>query len=113
MKSQIALIGIGVLVASGVAYAELRPAGNTSVTPVVASSKPVASVTPVVASSKPVASETPAAAATPAKSKKATVVKTQAPKKIPAPAISKPSISGGGEGDDDHERGEREEEDDD
>ena len=102
MKSQIALIGIGVLVASGVAYAELRPAGNTS-------------VTPVVASSKPVASETPAPAATPAKSKKATVVKTQAPKKIPAPAISKPSISGGGEGDDGHERGERgerEEEDD-
>lgn len=100
MKSQIALIGIGVLVASGVAYAELRPAGNTS-------------ITPVVASSKTVAQETPAPAATPAKSKKATVVKTQAPKKIPAPAISKPSISGGDEGDDGHERGEREEEDDD
>jgi hypothetical protein len=81
MKSQIALIGIGLVIAAGVAYAELKPANNAPNTPVV-------STTPA-----------PAAAKAPAE------VKTPAPKKsavpkIATPKVSKPTISGGG-GDDD------------
>ena len=79
MKSQIALIGIGLVIAAGVAYAELKPANNAPNTPVV--------------------STTPAATKAPAE------VKTPAPKKsavpkIATPKVSKPTISGGG-GDDD------------
>ena len=84
MKSQIALIGIGLAVAAGVAYAELKPAQTT----------PVA---PVVSKTQPAAPNTPAPAATPTKSKIVTKTKT------PAPKVSKPSISGGGG---EHEGGE-------
>jgi len=69
MKSQIALIGIGLVIAAGVAYAELRPASNTPNAPIVA---------------------TPQPSSTPTKTKIPTKAKT------PAPKISKPSVSGGG-----------------
>jgi len=100
MKSQIALIGVGLAIAAGVAYAELKPANN-------------APTAPVVSTPKPSKSNTPAPAATPTKSKIVTKAKTPAPKKSAAPKIatptnSKPSISGGGgeREDDEHEGGE-------
>ena len=96
MKSQIALLGIGLVIASGVAYAELKPASDT----------PIA---PIVSTPEPVASDSAAPAASPATSKSSTKVKTPAPKKSTAPKITKPTISGGG----DDERDEGREEDDD
>ena len=94
MKSQIALIGIGLVIASGVAYAELKPASNTP------------SIT-TVATPDPTASES--ASTTPTQSKVAT------PKKSSLPMIAKPTISGGGDDDDDDEdeREDREHEDED
>jgi hypothetical protein len=108
MKSQIALLGIGLVIASGVAYAELKPASDT----------PIA---PIVSTPEPVASDSAAPAASPATSKSSTKVKTPAPKKSTAPKITKPTISGGGDDDDDDddederddERNEGREEDDD
>jgi len=88
MKSQIALLGVGLAVAAGVAYAELKPANN-------------APTAPVVSTPKPSKSNTPAPAATPKKSKIVTKANT------PTPKASKPSISGGGEREG-HEGGERE-----
>jgi hypothetical protein len=108
MKSQIALLGIGLVIASGVAYAELKPASDTPIAPIVSTPEPVASD-----------SAAPAApAASPATSKSSTKVKTPAPKKSTAPKITKPTISGGGDDDDDEderddERNEGREEDDD
>jgi hypothetical protein len=96
MKSQIALIGIGLAIAAGVAYAELKPASNT----------PNA---PIVSTPAPAASDSASPAASPATSKSSTKVKTPAPKKSAAPKITKPTISGGGDDDDD----EREDEGDD
>ena len=107
MKSQIALVGIGLAVAAGVAYAELKPADSAPNITNVSTPDPVASSTP-----QETASATPTKSATPVKSK--APAKTKSPK-IAKPAISKPSISGGG-GDDDgegREHGERGEEDDD
>lgn len=75
MKSQIALIGIGLVIAAGVAYAELNPANNPL-------NAPVVSTTP-----------TPAEVKTPAPKKTSS-------KKIATPKVSKPTVSGGG-GDDD------------
>ena len=103
MKSQIALIGLGVLVASGVAYAELRPPETSpTITNVSTTNSPDPVVSPTSSQTpKPVSSLTPK--------------KSDAPK-IANPAISKPSISGGDEDDEDHgerEHGERGEEDDD
>jgi hypothetical protein len=101
MKSQIALLGIGLVIASGVAYAELKPASDT----------PIA---PIVSTPEPVASDSSAPAASLATSKSSTKVKTPAPKKSTAPKITKPTISGGGDDDDDEdERNEGREEDDD
>ncbi|CAB4740340.1 MAG: hypothetical protein F2696_04655 [Actinobacteria bacterium] len=80
MKSQIALIGIGLAIAAGVAFVELKPASNTQIAPVVA---------------------TPASKAP---TKVAAEVKSPAPKSKPVPTISKPKITGGDEGDE--ERGE-------
>jgi len=65
MKSQIALIGIGLAVAAGVAYAELKPASNTPNAPIVS---------------------TPQPSSTPTKTKSPVKAKT------PAPKISKPTI---------------------
>ena len=93
MKSQIALLGLGIVIAGGVSYAELKPASNnpsqTSVS------------TPA-----PVDSSTPSAAASTAPTKIATPTKSTAPK------ITNPSVSGGG-GDDDEREHEEDEEDDD
>jgi len=83
MKSQIALIGIGLVIAAGVAYAELKPANN-------APNAPVVSTTPTPA---PAATKAPAEVKTPAPKKSAVP-------KIATPKVSKPTISGGG-GDDD------------
>ena len=81
MKSQIALIGIGLVIAAGVAYAELKPANN-------APNAPIASTIPA-----PAATKAPAEVKTPAPKKSAVP-------KIATPKVSKPTISGGG-GDDD------------
>ena len=80
MKSQIALIGVGLAIAAGVAYAELKPANN-------------APTAPVVSTPKPSKSNTPAPAATPTKSKIVTKAKTPAPKKSAAPKIALKSFT--------------------
>jgi hypothetical protein len=100
MKSQIALIGIGLVIASGVAYAELKPASNTPSITTVATPDPTASES---------ASTTPTPKASTTQSKVAT------PKKSSLPMIAKPTISGGGDDDDDDEdeREDREHEDED
>ena len=90
MKSQIALLGIGLVIASGVAYAQLKPASNTPTAPIVS---------------------TPEPAASPSTSKSSTKAKTPAPKKSAAPKITKPTISGGGDDEDERNKG-REEDDD-
>ncbi|NQW06562.1 MAG: hypothetical protein HQ476_04195 [SAR202 cluster bacterium] len=90
MKSQIALVGIGLVIAAGVAYAELKPAEVIS--PNVQPSK----------SPETVISKAPSDLATPSKS--ATPTKSKAPIGNPVPM---PTISGGGD-DDDDERNERE-----
>ena len=102
MKSQIALIGIGLVIASGVAYAELKPASNTPSITTVATPDPTASES---------ASTTPTPKASTTQSKVAT------PKKSSLPMIAKPTISGGGEDDeedeDEDEREDRDQEDED
>ena len=89
MKSQIALLGIGVVIAAGVAYVELKPAAN----------EPVATVTSTPTADS-VVSQAPAAVPT-----------SNTSTKIATPVIPKPtfSITGG----DDDDRDEDEEEDDD
>lgn len=81
MKSQIALIGIGLAVAAGVAYAELKPASSTPNAPIVS---------------------TPQPSSTPTKTKSPVKAKTPAPK-ISKPTI--PTVSGGGEGGEGGEHG--------
>ena len=103
MKSQIALVGIGLAIAAGVAYAELKPASDTPNIP----------SAPIVSTPEPAASHSAAPAASPVKSKSSTKVKTPAPKKSAVPKITKPNISGGGDDDDEDERGEGHEEADD
>ena len=95
MKSQIALLGIGVVIAAGVAYVELKPAAN----------EPVATVTSTPTADS-VVSEAPAAVPT-----------SNTSTKIATPVIPKPtfSITGGDdedEGDEDEDE-DRDEEDDD
>lgn len=91
MKSQIALLGIGIVVATGVAYVELKPAPSDPITTVTSTPEPAS-----VVSKSPISNPV----ATPIKSKS---------------TISKPTISG--EGDDDEDENRRhdddEEEDDD
>ena len=98
MKSQIALIGVGILVASGVAYAELKPATSDQITNVLSSPTPVSAVSaaPIATPSKEATSKIASPKATmPATSK---------------PTISKPTISGGDdEEDEDDEHGEKRE----
>ena len=79
MKSQIALLGIGVVIAAGVAYIELKPAADTPIAPLVATT----------ASSAP--------------TKAVVDAKTPAPKKSVVPLIPKPTISGSDDEDDDDE----------
>jgi hypothetical protein len=79
MKSQIALLGIGVVIAAGVAYIELKPASDTQIAPMVATT----------ASSAP--------------TKAVVDAKTPAPKKPTVPIIPKPTISGSYDEDDDHD----------
>ena len=95
MKSQIALLGIGVVIAAGVAYVELKPAAN----------EPVATVTSTPTANS-VVSQAPAAVPT-----------SNTSTKIATPVIPKPtfSITGGDdedEGDEDEDE-DRDEEDDD
>jgi hypothetical protein len=95
MKSQIALIGVGILVASGVAYAELKPATSDPITNVISSPTPVSAVSaaPIATPSKEATSKIASPKATmPATSK---------------PTISKPTISGGDDDEDDDEDDER------
>ncbi|MEJ6627093.1 MAG: hypothetical protein QNL32_04605 [Actinomycetes bacterium] len=86
MKSQIALIGVGLVIAASVAYAELKPAADNTILPSVPAPEPTISSAPEPATS-------------PAETKKPTKVKTPAPKKSATPKVSKPTISGGGDGD--------------
>ncbi|CAB4675172.1 MAG: hypothetical protein F2653_03310 [Actinobacteria bacterium] len=94
MKSQVALVGIGLVIASGVAYAELKPASNAPAITTVSTPGPVASSAPA---------EATAPTQTPAPKKSIAPKKSLVPK-IAKPTISKPSISGGGELEDDDER---------
>jgi hypothetical protein len=92
MKSQIALIGIGLAIAAGVAYAELKPASITPSAPVVS---------------------TPEPAASPIETKGATTVKTPAPKKSLVPTMPMPTILGGNDDENDEDdEDERDDEDD-
>ena len=96
MKSQIALLGIGVVIAAGVAYVELKPAAN----------EPVATVTSTPTADS-VVSQAPAAVPT-----------SNTSTKIATPVIPKPTFSiNGGEDEDEDDRDEdeddRDEEDDD
>jgi hypothetical protein len=86
MRSQIALLGIGLVIASGVAYAELKPASNA---PTVTS----------VATPDPTASESASITPIPKATNTQTTVAT--PKKSSLPIIAKPTIPGGGDDDDD------------
>ena len=96
MKSQIALLGIGVVIAAGVAYVELKPAAN----------EPLATVTSTPTPDS-VVSQEPAAVPT-----------SNTSTKIATPVIPKPTFSiNGGEDEDEDDRDEdeddRDEEDDD
>lgn len=79
MKSQIALLGIGIVVATGVAYVELKPAPSDPITTVTSTPEPAS-----VVSKSPISNPV----ATPIKSKS---------------TISKPTISGGDDEDDEDE----------
>lgn len=79
MKSQIALLGIGIVVATGVAYVELKPAPSDPITTVTSTPEPAS-----VVSKSPISNPV----ATPIKSKS---------------TISKPTISGEGDDDDEDE----------
>ena len=97
MKSQIALIGVGILVASGVAYAELKPATSDPITNVISSPTPVSAV-----SAAPIA--------TPSKEATSKIASPKATMPVTSkPTISKPTISGGDDDEDDDERGEKRE----
>ena len=89
MKSQIALLGIGVVIAAGVAYIELKPAAETQIAPVVAATT----------------SSTPTKAVVEAT--------TPAPKKTVAPLIPKPTISGSDDEEDEDDHDEEDEKEDD
>ena len=97
MKSQIALLGIGVVIAAGVAYVELKPANNGPAVTVNSTPEPasVVSQAPVVIPTKNTST------------------------KIATPVIPKPTFSVGGgdddedEEDDDHDEDDHDEEDDD
>ena len=92
MKSQIALLGIGVVIAAGVAYVELKPAAN----------EPVATVTSTPTADG-VVSQAPAAVPT-----------SNTSTKIATPVIPKPTFSiTGGDDEDEEEDDDRDEEDDD
>jgi len=95
MKSQIALLGIGVVIAAGVAYVELKPAAN----------EPVATVTSTPTADS-VVSQAPAAVPT---SNTSTKIATPVTPVIPKPTFS---ITGGDDEDED-EDDDRDEEDDD
>ena len=99
MKSQIALLGIGLVIASGVAYAELKPASNTPTISTVATPDPTASES-ASTSSIPEAGNTQTKVSTPKKSSLPIIAN---------PTISRPSISGGGDDDDDEEEDEEDE----
>jgi len=107
MRSQIALLGIGLVIASGVAYAELKPASNAPTITTVATPDPTASES-ASTSSIPEAGNTQIKVSTPKKSSLPIIAN---------PTISRPSISGGGDDDgdddDDDEEDERDDEDDD
>ena len=79
MKSQIALLGIGVVIAAGVAYIELKPASDTQIAPMVATTASSAPTEAVVDTKIP------------------------APKKSAVPLIPKPTISGSDDEDDEDE----------
>ena len=103
MKSQIALLGIGLVIASGVAYAELKPASNTPTISTVATPDPTASES-ASTSLIPEAGNTQTKVSTPKKSSLPIIAN---------PTISRPSISSGGDGDDDDDEEEDEDERDD
>lgn len=88
MKSQIALLGIGVVIAAGVAYIELKPASDTQIAPMVATTASSAPTEAVVDTKIP------------------------APNKSAVPLIPKPTILGSDDEDED-DRGEEDEEDED
>ena len=99
MKSQIALLGIGLVIASGVAYAELKPASDTPTISTVATPDPTASES-ASTSLIPEAGNTQTKVSTPKKSSLPIIAN---------PTISRPSISGGGDDDDDEEEDEEDE----
>ena len=103
MKSQIALLGIGLVIASGVAYAELKPASNTPTISTIATPDPTASES-ASTSLIPEAGNTQTKVSTPKKSSLPIIAN---------PTISRPSISGGGDDDDEEDEDEDEEEDED
>jgi hypothetical protein len=112
MKSQIALIGIGIAIAGAVAYAELKPASAPAPLTTISTPEPTAStVATPTAKSVPDKATTPEKSATPVKTKPQ---KIKATPNIPSPTVSKPTISGGGgDDDDDYEGNERDHDDDD
>ena len=103
MKSQIALLGIGLVIASGVAYAELKPASNTPTISTIATPDPTASES-ASTSLIPEAGNTQTKVSTPKKSSLPIIAN---------PTISRPSISGGGDDDDDDDDDDEEDEDED
>jgi hypothetical protein len=102
MKSQIALLGIGLVIASGVAYAELKPASDTPTISTVATPDPTASES-ASTSSIPETGNTQTKVSTPKKSSLPIIAN---------PTISRPSISSGGDDDDDDDEEEDEEDED-
>ena len=96
MKSQIALLGIGVVIAAGVAYVELKPAAN----------EPVATVTSTPTADS-VVSQAPAAVPT-----RNTSTKIATPV-IPKPTFSITGVDDEDEDEDEDEDDDRDEEDDD
>ena len=103
MKSQIALLALGVVIAGGVSFAELKPADT--------STNPITVVTPVStqSSTAPTVASNPASEATPtavSTTVNAAVPTQSKPTKISTPTIAKPNISGGGQDNEgDHEGG--------
>jgi hypothetical protein len=102
MKSQIALLGIGLVIASGVAYAELKPASDTPTISTVATPDPTASES-ASTSSIPETGNTQTKVSTPKKSSLPIIAN---------PTISRPSISGGGDDDEEEDEEDEDERDD-